>query len=405
VLLNRLFEAARGLTLRERLLVRRGRGARDRRPVVLVPGMCGTRLETPGGFSLWGTTRTLYVGARIRGDGDVRTNGLLRELTVVPGLYAHDVFGGMVRALGRAGFAEGEDLHVLDFDWRQGICAGARALADLVARIRGFGDERVDLVAVSTGGLVVRTYLGYGGADPLAGAPPSADAARAIGRVVYVGAPQRGSFDALACLHRGFRFAPAGRLFAPREAAACQISWDALPHPDDPVFVDEDGAPLAIDLYDPATWDRLRLGDPATAAERAGCLARALALHRALDRAADLPHPDLYVIGGRHLPTPARALVRRGGAGVHVPPPVPRRDDPTIGYLYRPGDGELPEASLRGLPRLPPARVWEAGPKAHAAFASDPGVHRLVCEALLATDRFIPSTDLRKTKSLPLAPV
>jgi hypothetical protein len=171
------------------------------------------------------------------------------------------------------------------------------------------------------------------------------------------------------------------------------------------VFVDEDGAPLAIDLYDPATWDRLRLGDPATAAERSGCLARALALHRALDRVADLPHPDTYVIGGRHLPTPARAMVRRGGTGVHVPPPVPRRDDPYIGYLYRPGDGELPESSLRALPRLPPDRVWEAGPKAHAAFASDAGVHRLVCEALLATDRFIPSTDLRKTKSLPLAAV
>jgi hypothetical protein len=147
----------------------------------------------------------------------------------------------------------------------------------------------------------------------------------------------------------------------------------------------------------------LHLGDPATAAERPGCLARARALHRALDRVATLPHPDAYVIGGRHMPTPARVLVRRGG-GVHVPPPVPRTDDPYIGYLYRPGDGELPETSMRALPGIAPDRIWEVGPKAHAAFASDAGVHRLICEALLATDRFIPSTDLRKSKSLPLAP-
>ena len=405
MLVNRLLEGVRALTLRERLLARRGRRARARRPVVLVPGMCGTRLETSAGLPLWGTTRTLYVGPRVTRREDVRTSGLLRQLTIVPGLYAYDVFGGMVRALGRSGFVEGEDLHVLDFDWRQGIFAGARALGDLVARIRGFGEERVDLVGVSTGGLVVRTYLGYGGDDPLAGATPNPDAARTIGRVVYVGAPQRGSFDAVACLHRGFRFAPAGKLFSAGEAAGCQISWDTLPHPDDPVFVDEDGSPLAIDLYDPATWERLRLGDPATAAERSGCLARALALHRALDRAAAIPHPDAYVIGARHLPTPARVLVRRGGAGAYVPPPVPQKDDPYIGYLYRPGDGELPETSLRALPRLPPDRIWEVGPKAHAAFASDPDVHRLVCEALLATDRFIPGTDLRKTKSLPLAPV
>ena len=263
MLVNRLLEGVRALTLQERLLARRGRGARDRRPVVLVPGMCGTRLDTTAGLPLWGTTRTLYVGPRVTRRKDVRPSGLLRQLTIVPGLYAYDVFGGMVRALGRAGFVEGEDLHVLDFDWRQGIVAGARALGDLVARIRGFGEERVDLIGVSTGGLVLRTYLGYGGDDPLAGAPPNPDVARTIGRVVYVGAPQRGSFDAIACLHRGFRFAPAGKLFSAREAAGCQISWDALPHPDDPVFVDEEGAPLAIDLYDPATWERLRLGDAA----------------------------------------------------------------------------------------------------------------------------------------------
>jgi len=402
-------EGVRALALRERLLARRGRSVRDRRPVVLVPGMCGTRLDSERGLPLWGTTRTLYFGSRVSRRDDVRTNGLLRELTIVPGLYSFDVFGGMVRALGRAGYVEGEDLHVLDFDWRQGIVAGARALADLVARIRGFGDERVDLVGVSSGGIVLRAYLGYGGGDPLAGAPLDPGAARAVGHAVYVGAPQRGTFDALACLHRGFRFAPAGKLFSASEAAGCQISWDSLPHPDDPVFVDENGELLAQDLhplYDPATWERLRIGDPATAAERPACLARALALHRALDRAAALPAPESYVIGAWHLPTPARALVRKGGAGAgaYIPPPVPRKDDPYVGYLYRPGDGELPEPSLRALPRVAPDRIWEVGPRAHAAFASDAGVHRLICEALLATDRFIPPTDLRKTKSLPLAP-
>ena len=49
------------LRLRERLLARRGRRVRDRRPVVLVPGMCGTRLDTTRGLPLWGTT-PLYVG-------------------------------------------------------------------------------------------------------------------------------------------------------------------------------------------------------------------------------------------------------------------------------------------------------------------------------------------------------
>lgn len=409
MLLNRLYERARALTLRERLLARRGQRAGGRRPVVLVPGMCGTRLCSDRGRPLWGTTRTLYYGPQISRRTDVRTDGLLRELTLLPGLLSYDVFGGMVRTLARAGFVEGEDLFVLEFDWRQGVVAGAQALEALVARIRGLSEQRVDLVGISAGGTIMRTYLGYGAGDPVAGDPPDPQAAGRIGRAIYVGAPQRGTFDALACLHRGFRFAPAGKRFSAAEAAGCQISWDNLPHPDEPVFVDEGGHPLdrrRCDLYDPATWDRLHLGVAPATAERAACLERALALHRALDAAAAaLAQPESYVIGGWHRPTPARAMVRASGE-VYIPPPVPRRDDPFVGYLYRPGDGELPEASLRALPRLPPDHLWGVGPRKHAAFASDPAVHRLVCEALLASDRFIPPTDLRRSgaRSLPLAP-
>jgi hypothetical protein len=108
------------------------------------------------------------------------------------------------------------------------------------------------------------------------------------------------------------------------------------------------------------------------------------------------------VIGACHLPTPARVLVRDGGAGagVHVPPPFPRRDDPFVGYVYRPGDGELPESSLRALPGLAADRVWPVRPRKHAALPSDPAVHRLVIEALLATQRFIPSTDITRKPSL-----
>jgi len=364
---------------------------------------------------LWGSTTALYFGRGVTRRDDVRPGGLLRELTLLPGLLAYDVFGGLVRALGRAGFVEGEDLFVLDYDWREGVAAGARALADLIARIRGFvaaplrapqpgrelrAQDRVDLVAVSTGGLVARAYLGYGGADPLASGAPLAGAP-AVARVVYVGAPQRGSFDALACLHRGFRFAPGGHLFSPGETAACQMSWDALPHPDEPVFVDQRGQPLELDLYDPEVWSRLRLGDARDAAQRPERLARARALHLALDRAPAQPVAEAVVIGACHLPTPARVLVRDGGAPpAYVPPPVPRRDDPFVGYLYRPGDGELPETSLRGLPGLPADRVWQVRPRKHAALPSDPAVHRLVIEALLATERFIPSTDLKRKPSL-----
>jgi hypothetical protein len=391
VLLNRALEAARALALDRRLLRRRGRARNGRAPLVIVPGMFGTRLAQRGGRVVWGDLRSLYSGPPIA-QAEAHPDGLLLDLPLLPGLLGVDVHGGLLRLLASAGgYQPGEDLFVLDYDWRRGFAHGAARLAQFVSALRGIGDEKVDLLAISTGGSVVRTWLAYGGQDPLAAERPSGEGAACARRVVYVGTAQRGAFDALTCLHRGFRFAPGGKRFSGREAALCQTTLDALPHPDDPVFVDERGQPLRLPLYDEATWARLGLLEGAPGLDER--LDRAQRLHRALDR--PVPYTDAVVIGARHLPTPCRAVVENGRA--RVPSPEPRRDDPYVGFCYAPGDGELPESSLRALPGLADARVWLARPSAHARLPADPEVHRLALEALLATDRRIPETPLVKS--------
>lgn len=375
MLLNRLVERGRGLAWRNLVLARRLRRIDARTPVLLVPGMCGTRLVDDRGRVVWGNLARLYRGPSIA--TATRSAGLLEQLAVVPGVAGVDVYGGFVRFLERAGYRRGEDLFVLDYDWRTGALDGAAALARELAKLRGAGDERLDVVALSTGGLVARAYLAeHGGA--------------AIRRLVYVGAPQRGSFDALACLHRGFQFAPAGKRFSPAEAAVCQITFDALPHPDERVFVDNAGRALDLAHHDAATWTRLGLAavDDAFAAK----LERARELHRRLDAARH--DVDAYVIGARHLPTPARVRVD-GGRG-HVPAPRPAPTDPFVGLTYVPGDGELSATSLAAVPGLDPQRVWFAEPSKHGALPSDPAIHRLALEALLGTARAIPKTDLKK---------
>jgi hypothetical protein len=57
------------------------------------------------------------------------------------------------------------------------------------------------------------------------------------------------------------------------------------------------------------------------------------------------------------------------------------------------------------LPGLDPQRVWFVEPDEHRTLPADRDVHRLVLEALLATDRAIPETrlDARRGRRLPLA--
>ncbi|MEO7096268.1 MAG: hypothetical protein ABI175_23615 [Polyangiales bacterium] len=130
---------------------------------MLVPGMCGTRLVDERGRIVWGNLASLYTGPSIT--TATRSAGLLESIEIVPGVAGVDIYGGLVRFFERAGYRRGEDLFVLDYDWRTGAVDGARALARTISAIRGIGDERVDVIALSTGGIVTRAYLAeHGGA-------------------------------------------------------------------------------------------------------------------------------------------------------------------------------------------------------------------------------------------------
>jgi len=385
MLLNRLYEGIHRLPLRIRLLRRRARLVAERTPAVLVPSILGTRLADARGQMAWGSARRLYFGAPIGDAPGLHTVGLLQGFTVVPGVLQYDVFGGLLRFLRSVGgYVPGEDLHVFEYDWRGGVAEAGEQLAGFLQRLRGAGEERFDLIGMSTGGLVIRWLLAQEDAP--------------VRRVVYVGTPQRGSLSALWYIAEGVRPAPLGKVFPGSAVARFQTAWDALPHREERIFVDEGGAPLEIDLYDPQTWHKLQLGSAVP--DLARRLETAARLHRTL---ADVTHPDSFVIGARNQATVTRCIARSGRAT--FPPCEPRPGDPRLPFAYEPGDSAVPERSLRGLPGLDPRRVWFVEPDEHRSLPADREVHRLVLEALLATDRAIPETrlDARRGGKLPLA--
>jgi hypothetical protein len=367
VLLNRLSERIAGLALRTRRLRERAQ-SHPHAPVVIVPSVLGTRLVDAGSRTIWGDLRTLYAYTGPPLTHAVAASGLLEGFALLPGLLAYDVFGGLIRFLERIGrYRRNRDLHVLAYDWRAGIAAAAEQLAAHLDR--GPANTNVDLVCISTGGLAVRHAL----TDP-------ARAAR-VRRVVYVGTPHRGAFSALTYLAEGVRPAPLGRHFSRQEIAALQTTWDALPHPDEHIFVDDDGRTLDIDLYAAETWRRLRLGIGIHDLDDR--LARARRLWGALDSTESTrTHPDAFVIGARHLPTLARCIVR-GGTAI-IPPCAPPRLGRTIPGIYEMGDSGVSLRSLCALPGLAPDRTWFVTPPEHRMLPADRDVHHLVLEALLA---------------------
>ncbi len=356
MLVNHVVERLADLRPRTRELARRARGGR-RRPLVIVPSILGTKLVDARGEVVWGDLRRLYAGPPLA--DAVATAGLLTELSIISGVLAYDVFGGLVRFLERVGgYREGRDVHVLAYDWRRGVPHAAEQIA---ARVDRIGRE-VDVACVSTGGLAARYWLAASGTT-------------AVQRIVYIGTPHRGSFSALWYLVDGVRPAPLGRRFAAREVATLQTAWDALPHPDEPVFVDTEGRALAYDLYDPDTWRRT--GIAAEIPDLESRLTRARDVWRVLDGGHQ--HPPAYAIGSRHLPTASRAVV--DGCIAHIPPCTPPRFTRSVPGIYEPGDSAVPARSLYAAPGL--VQTIDVRPSEHRMLPADREVHHALLGVLL----------------------
>lgn len=381
--LTRLAEQVHWAQRGHRLLAERAARAKDAgRPVlVFVPPCFGTILDDRDGGPIWGHRRQFWFGRAFTDDRPAVRRELLREFPLVPGLWGYDVFGGYLRFLETiGGYTLGEDLFVYTYDWRRPFIEGAAGLAEFLRGLQGTSELTFDLLAASSGSMVVRSYLAWGGADPLAGQP--AQPTLPLRRVVYVGAPQRGSLSALEYIQEGMEFLSVGRRF--HDIGQIPAVWELLPHPDDPVFVDERGAAVDASVFDPAVWRRWQMSghdDPELPAR----LARGQAFHRALDAAqATRPQPPTYVIGSNAVATAARAVVERGR--VVLPHCACEVDTKAYAFAYEPGDGALPASTVAAAP----GRVgepWWTTMGQHQDLGRSDGVRRLTVEALIAPDK------------------
>lgn len=270
----------------------------DRNPLIVIPGLLGTRLEeTETGRAVWGAFGGDYAnpsteeGARLVA---LPLRGPAVDRQVVPTTVLDRIearlFGlpiqlkayfQLLGALGLGGYRD-ESLSGLinygenhftcfqfPYDWRKDIAANALALDRFVAQkkayvereiARRYGIEqevRFDVVAHSLGGLVARHYLRYGGERPAdERAPePTWAGARHVERAILIGTPNAGAVEAFMQLTRGVKFAPLVPRYQAALIATFPVAYQLLPRARHGVFV-EPGTPerRIEDILDPMLW-------------------------------------------------------------------------------------------------------------------------------------------------------
>lgn len=284
----------------------------ERNPVIVIPGLMGTRLvDGDTGETVWGAFTGEYAkpgtphGARLVAlpmhegtspaelvDG-VRPDGVLDRVRVrVAGIpmqvlaYFH-ILGALGAGgyrdqdLGLSGAIDYGDEHFTCFqfgyDWRRDISETAVELGKFIEEKRDYvkaemqrrygvvdPDVRFDIVAHSMGGLVARYYLRYGDRPlPEDGSLPELTwaGARHVENMILVGTPNAGSVKALAQLVHGVKIGPTLPRYDPAIVGTMLGAYQLLPRGRHrSVVVQRTSGPKFLDPYDPALWEEMGWG-------------------------------------------------------------------------------------------------------------------------------------------------
>jgi pimeloyl-ACP methyl ester carboxylesterase len=264
------------------------RSRTGKRPLIVIPGILGSQLvnyET--GEVVWPSAfRSSDDGLSLPLSPDLaasRDNLVARKIVdtlrlsrLVPEVY---IYHDLLEALKRyGGYREGDwanpgpdgdhdTFYVLPYDWRRDNVETAR---DFIRRLESLKlklnrpDLRFNVVAHSMGGLVARYAARYGDADlpPDNVAPkPTWAGAQHINKIIMFGTPNEGSADAFSTLLEGYSVTEGLRRrirllnkLSREDAFSTPSLYQVLPHAASARFLDENLQPLAVDLYDPATW-------------------------------------------------------------------------------------------------------------------------------------------------------
>ena len=187
---------------------------KSKTPVLIVPGLLGTEMKS-GSQLLWpdigkmaisssdSFMDNLQFGINLSSSVEsLMVGGVIKKLETALGLVNFDYIEGLLTEFKNQGYISDANLFTFPYDWRYGVSGkysdGTTNVDLLAQKIKGImsqtGSDKVDVVAHSMGGLIVKKYVMDNSAD------------NHIGKAVFVGVPNTGSPKAIKVLLQGDNF-------------------------------------------------------------------------------------------------------------------------------------------------------------------------------------------------------
>lgn len=239
-------------------------------PIIIIPGLMGTTLVDAKGVEVWPKSVSNLAFSTFEDLTEEGSDGV-RPGRLLDGLIGLDYYGTLLKTLKSAGHYEEGRLnapvinknkrryYVFLYDWRKSNFDSVTRLHALIDQIRvDYKDPalKVDIIAHSNGGSIARYYLQYGPQTVKSRINPApwTEGDRRIRRIAMLGTPNLGSVISVSRLYHGFRIGL--RTIPPHIMVNFATPFEAFPSPAHNVFIDANGTPVPLSIYDPALWQR-----------------------------------------------------------------------------------------------------------------------------------------------------
>jgi hypothetical protein len=258
-----------------------------KRPVIVIPGITGSEMvNAETGEKIWFTfSRPETDDLRLPMSTNLRANrdklvakDIIREIKLPSVLPDVGIYDGIIKTLKERGYTEAswdapqetDVFYVFAYDWRRDNVETAQLLMQKVEAAKtklGKPDLKFEILAHSMGGLIARYAAMYGAADLPAGNRQPAltwAGAKHFYRILMFGVPNEGSMSAFSIANEGYTLGGRNLPFLDDltrdDIFTIPSLYQLLPHRRSARFYDENLKPIAIDLYNPATWRKYGWG-------------------------------------------------------------------------------------------------------------------------------------------------
>jgi pimeloyl-ACP methyl ester carboxylesterase len=255
-------------------------------PIIIIPGLSGSELVNGENEEVVWFSRKRTKGDDLRlpispnlarNRDSLRARDIIRKVEFLRFLPEIEIYEKLIDSLEkRGGYTEGkwdnptikgyeDTFYVFAYDWRRDNVENARLLIrkieDLKRKLRR-PNLKFNVIAHSMGGLIARYASMYGNVDLPAGKPkPTWAGEKYFSKVFLLGTPNEGSVKSLEALLNGFSLIGGGlnlpfvQNLSKFDVFTIPSIYQVLPHDGTLVAYDEYLKPMAIDVYDPKTWD------------------------------------------------------------------------------------------------------------------------------------------------------